>query len=88
LPSAGATHERPGSGYVDHMNTGRDAPPRDTDNPAVAADAEQHVRQEIASLGNRAASAAASAAGPLAVLAGAAVAAACGWLVGRRRRKR
>jgi hypothetical protein len=70
------------------MSTGRDAPAPDTDNPAIAADAEQHVRQEIASLGSRAAGAASSAARPLAVLAVAAGAAACGWLIGRRRRKR
>jgi hypothetical protein len=71
------------------MKSGRDDPARDTDNPAVAADAEQHARQELASLGSRAASAAASSARPVAGVAGAlAGAAACGWLIIRRRRKR
>jgi hypothetical protein len=62
------------------MNTGRDVLP-ETENPAATADAEQHVRQEIAGLRVRVA----GYARPAAAVAGIVVSS---WLIRRWRRKR
>jgi hypothetical protein len=60
------------------METG---PPESTENPAIAADAEQHAREEIAGIRARAA----GWARPLAAAAGIVVS---GWLIRRWRRRR
>jgi hypothetical protein len=62
------------------MKTGQTVVATSMDNPAAAADADQHARQEIARLAHQAL-------GPAARVAAAAVAAlAIGWLLRRRSR--
>jgi hypothetical protein len=63
------------------METG----PETTENPAVAADAEQHAREEIAGIRARAGARMAGWARPLAAAAGIVVS---GWLIQRWRRRR
>jgi hypothetical protein len=67
------------------METEPEVPAETAENPALAADAEQHALQEIAGLRERVAAGAASYAWPTATAAGAVLAA---WLVYRWRRKK
>lgn len=57
----------------------------DTENPALAADAEQHARQEVAGLRYRVLRRGRDSAGPLAAAGGVLVSA---WLLRRRIRRR
>jgi len=67
------------------METGPEVPPPAADNPAAAADAEQHALQQIAGLRGRVATLTRSIAWPAVVLAGGLLS---GWLVRRWRRRR
>jgi hypothetical protein len=67
------------------METGQEVPAEPMENPAAAADAEQHVRQELAGLRARAARRAGGYVRPLAAAAGIVVS---GWLIRHWRRKR
>jgi hypothetical protein len=66
------------------MGTKRAATGDAVENPAATADAEQHVRQDIAGLSARLAARLPRAARPIAAGAGVLVA---GWLILRRRRR-
>jgi hypothetical protein len=67
------------------MDSARDVRAETTENPAAAADAEQHARQAIAALRTRVR---ARAAGALRALAAAAGIVVSGWLIRRRRPRR
>jgi len=67
------------------METGQEVPAEPMENPAAVADAEQHVRQELAGLRARAARRAGGYVRPLAAAAGIVVS---GWLIRHWRRKR
>jgi hypothetical protein len=67
------------------MDTGRDVLADGTQNPAAAADAGQHARQQIAGLRARVAARARGYVGPTAAAAGIVVS---GWLIQRWRRRR
>jgi len=67
------------------MDSTRDVLTDTTQNPAVVADAEQHVRQEITALRTRVRARAAGALRPLAAVAGIVVS---GWLIRRWRPRR
>ena len=68
------------------MRTRRAAVGAAVENPAAAADAEQHARQDMAGLGARVAARLPRALGPLALAAAAALVS--GWLILRQRRRR
>jgi hypothetical protein len=67
------------------METGRDVLAEATENPAVAADAEQHAREEIAGIRARAGARVTGYARPLVAAAGIVVS---GWLIRRWRHRR
>jgi hypothetical protein len=67
------------------MEAGQEVLAEPMENPAAVADAEQHVRQELAGLRARAARRAGGYVRPLAVAAGIVVS---GWLIRHWRRKR
>jgi hypothetical protein len=67
------------------MEAGQEVLAEPMENPAAVADAEQHVRQELAGLRARAARRARGYVRPLAVVAGIVVS---GWLIRHWRRKR
>jgi cell division septal protein FtsQ len=67
------------------MDSARDVPAETTETPAAVADAEQHVRQEIAGIRTRMSARAAGAARPLAAVAGIVLS---GWLIRRWRLRR
>jgi hypothetical protein len=67
------------------MDAAREAPGDALENPAVTADAEQHVRQEIAGLRDRMAGRAAGHTRAAAAVTGIVVS---GWLIRHWRRKR
>ena len=67
------------------METGQEVPAEPMENPAAVADAEQHVRQELAGLRARTARRAGGYVRPLAAAAGIVVS---GWLIRHWRRKR
>lgn len=67
------------------MDAGQEVLAEPMENPAAVADAEQHVREELAGLRARVAVQAGGYAGPLAAAAGIVVS---GWLIRHWRRKR
>ena len=67
------------------MEAGQEVLAEPVENPAAVADAEQHVRQELAGLRARAARRAGGYVRPLAAAAGIVVS---GWLIRRLRRRR
>jgi hypothetical protein len=67
------------------MNAGQEVLAEPMENPAAVADAEQHARQELAGLRDRAARRAGGYVRPLAAVAGIVVS---GWLIRHWRRKR
>ena len=67
------------------MEAGQDVLAEPMENPAAVADAEQHVRQELAGLRARAARRAGGYVRPLAAVAGIVVS---GWLIRHLRRRR
>jgi hypothetical protein len=67
------------------MDSARDVLAETTENPAAAADAEQHARQEIEGLRTRMGARVAGAARPLAAVTGLVLS---GWLIRRWRQRR